>query len=83
MIADADPELGIADATNAKEVDLVKVDNSIQRLTVPTVTDWDGPKDPENPQNWSLSIRIGHVVIISILTLIVYVSERRATLLHG
>lgn len=33
--------------------------------------DWDGPDDPANPRNWSAGIRVGHVVIISLITLIV------------
>ena len=45
--ADADPERGIAVATNAKEVDLVKVNDSAQRLTIPTAMDW---CEPENPK---------------------------------
>ena len=32
--------------------------------------DWDGPKDPANPQNWPKNVRVGHVVIVSIITLI-------------
>ena len=30
---------------------------------LPSITDWNGDKDPDNPQNWSLSLRIYHVVI--------------------
>ncbi|KAF9634361.1 hypothetical protein BFW01_g5256 [Lasiodiplodia theobromae] len=33
--------------------------------------DWDGPDDPANPRNWSTGIRVGHVVIVSLITLIV------------
>jgi hypothetical protein len=44
-----------------------KKDNSM-------IVDWDGPEDRENPRNWSPRKRWGHVVIISILALITYVS---------
>lgn len=33
----------------------------------PNLTDWDGPDDPENPQNWSMSTRIYHVGIPALL----------------
>ena len=45
-----DPERGIADATNAKEVDLVKLNDSAQRLTIPTAIDW---YESENPKKSS------------------------------
>ena len=38
------------------------------------VVDWDGPDDCENPRNWSSYQRQAHVVIISILALITYVT---------
>lgn len=34
------------------------------------IIDWNGPDDAANPQNWSKSVRIGHVALISIITLI-------------
>ncbi len=71
-------EKGIANA--AKNV--VKVDNPVLNLAIADAIDWDGPDDPANPQNWPLSIRTGHVVLISIITLIVYVSELLVTPLH-
>ncbi|KAK4225132.1 major facilitator superfamily domain-containing protein [Podospora fimiseda] len=36
----------------------------------PNVVDWDGPNDPENPQNWPMSKRWGNVAVLSILTII-------------
>lgn len=42
------------------------------------IVDWDGPEDRGNPRNWSSRRRWGHVVIISILALITYVSVFRA-----
>lgn len=33
-------------------------------------TGWDGPQDPNNPQNWPLSKRYDHVALVSILTLL-------------
>ncbi len=37
------------------------------------VVGWDGPDDPKNPLNWPASIRYGHVVLVSAITLAVYV----------
>lgn len=31
--------------------------------------EWDGPKDPSNPRNWSSFKRTFHVVIVSMFTL--------------
>ncbi|KAK4162828.1 major facilitator superfamily domain-containing protein [Cladorrhinum sp. PSN259] len=36
----------------------------------PNVVDWDGPNDPENPQNWPMSKKWGNVAVLSILTII-------------
>ena len=44
--------------------------DSAQSKTNSNVVDWDGPNDAANPLNWSKSIRIGHVVLVSIITLI-------------
>ena len=46
------------------------VDDSAQVRANPNIVDWDGPNDSANPLNWSKSIRIGHVALISIITLI-------------
>lgn len=27
------------------------------------VTDWNGPEDPENPQNWRLAVKVYHVTV--------------------
>lgn len=35
------------------------------------VVDWDGPSDPQNPLNWSSRLRYGHVVVVSLLSLVV------------
>lgn len=37
----------------------------------PDIIDWNGPDDPDHPLNWSGKKRIGHVVIVSIITLVV------------
>lgn len=36
----------------------------------PNVIDWDEPNDSANPLNWTKSVRIGHVALISLITLI-------------
>lgn len=35
------------------------------------VVDWEGPEDPQKPLNWSARLRYGHVVIVSMLSLVV------------
>ncbi|KAF4809980.1 MFS transporter fsa7 [Colletotrichum tropicale] len=35
------------------------------------IVDWEGPEDPQNPLNWSARLRYGHVVIVSLLSLVV------------
>ena len=50
--------------------DMSLVDDSAQVKADPNIVDWDGPNDLANPLNWSKSIRIGHVALISIITLI-------------
>ena len=46
------------------------VNDSAQVKASPETVDWDGPNDSANPLNWSKSIRIGHVALVSIITLI-------------
>ena len=46
------------------------VDDSAQVEANPNTVDWDGPNDSANPLNWPKSIKIGHVALISIITLI-------------
>jgi hypothetical protein len=36
----------------------------------PIEVDWDGPKDPQNPWNWSFALRYGQVATVSALTLL-------------
>ena len=48
-------------------------DNAVQGPQKSNVVDWDGLNDPTNPLNWPKSIRIGHVALVSIITLIAYV----------
>ena len=42
-----------------------------ETLNDPDIIDWDGPTDPSNPLNWPKLKRIGHVVLISVITLMV------------
>ena len=46
------------------------VDDSAQLKADSNIIHWNGPNDAANPQNWSKSIRIGHVALVSIITLI-------------
>lgn len=36
----------------------------------PNIVDWDGPDDPQNPQNWPASQKWMNIAVISILTLV-------------
>lgn len=36
----------------------------------PNIVDWDGPDDPENPQNWSPAKKWAHIAVLSVLTLL-------------
>ncbi|ORY09290.1 major facilitator superfamily domain-containing protein [Clohesyomyces aquaticus] len=36
----------------------------------PNIVDWDGPDDPENPQNWTTGKKWGNIAILSAVTLI-------------
>ncbi|KAK2877259.1 hypothetical protein FQN49_001298 [Arthroderma sp. PD_2] len=38
--------------------------------TDPNIVDWDGPDDPESPFNWPSTIKIIHIVIVSVFTLV-------------
>lgn len=40
----------------------------------PNIVDWDGPDDPQNPQNWPMKKRWGNVAVLSLLTILTYVS---------
>lgn len=39
----------------------------------PSVVDWDGPDDPQNPMNWSSGLKWGNVAVISSVTFLTYV----------
>lgn len=61
------------DSVAPLNVDEDKAADSAQTPADPNVIDWDGPNDPANPINWSKSVRIGHMILISVITLIAYV----------
>lgn len=52
-----DIERGQEEATNDKSED-----------SDPNIVDWDGPDDPENPMNWSLSKKNINVLLVSVFT---------------
>lgn len=64
-----DVELGSVRATSSN---LENGDKSAQAPADPNIVDWDGPDDPANPLNWPKSLRMGHVVLISVITLVAY-----------
>lgn len=46
----------------------IKSSNSVQ---APVVLDWDGPDDPANPQRWSPSKKLYHILVPTILGFVV------------
>ena len=65
-----DMERGSNDVNNMSFDGHQDVDDSAQVKANPNIVDWDGPNDSANPLNWSKRIRIGHVALVSIITLI-------------
>ena len=61
------------DGASLKEKDPEALHDVVEQQNSDLV-DWDGPNDPANPMNWSSKLRVGHVVIISSITLIVFVT---------
>lgn len=45
-----------------------------EKFKDPNVVDFDGPDDPENPMNWSSAKKTTAIVIISLMTLLSYVT---------
>ncbi|KAI8167539.1 hypothetical protein KHU50_006469 [Colletotrichum sp. SAR 10_65] len=54
-----------------KAADLEAGSNAPTITTDENIVDWEGPEDPQNPLNWSARLRYGHVVIVSLLSLVV------------
>lgn len=48
---------------------VVEAGVNLEKSVDEQVVDWDGPDDPENPQNWSSFKRYTHVILISLFTL--------------
>ena len=71
-------EQAINQLSNFAESDSVVTDTEKQdAATVPStlsVTDWNGPDDPDNPHNWPLWKKIYGTVIPGLLGLAVYVT---------
>lgn len=44
----------------------------------PNLVDWDGPNDPENPQNWSVRFKWLMTIVVIIMTVNVYVFIRNS-----
>ena len=45
-----------------------------------TLTDWDGPDDPENPRNWSFGKKLYATAIPALYAFVVYVVPSFETL---
>jgi hypothetical protein len=39
------------------------------------VVDWDGPNDPENPNNWSSTRKITATLTIALISILTYVED--------
>ncbi|KAI1324962.1 MFS multidrug transporter-like protein [Xylariaceae sp. FL0255] len=55
------------DSSNSQSVsvdsDLEKNQSTTVTISANALTDWDGPKDPGNPKNWSMGSRIYHTML--------------------
>ncbi len=45
------------------------VEKGPERSAPGPVTDWDGPKDPENPHNWSTGRKVLHILPPAMISL--------------
>ena len=52
--------------TGDSNIDLEKASPPTKFITA-TSLDWSGPKDPENPQNWSSYKKLYHILVPTIL----------------
>jgi hypothetical protein len=74
-------ELDNSEAEKAR-VDADGVDTVVIPVELPqgvaddNTVDWDGPDDPENPLNWPTHKNFGHVILVSVLSLITWVLDR-------
>jgi len=49
-----------------------------EKVASPTsAKDWNGPDDPDNPQNWALGKKLYHTVIPGSIGFLWYVGRRR------
>jgi hypothetical protein len=60
-------EEGDADLEKGKPSEAVDEEKELQD---PNIVDWEGPDDPENPQNWSAAKKWSNIGILSFLTLL-------------
>lgn len=69
----------VMDRGNAEEKDIeagsTSVDLDEPTPRDPNIVDWDGPDDPENPQNWSFGTKTITVACVSGLTFVTYASQ--------
>ncbi|KAK5075024.1 hypothetical protein LTR64_001229 [Lithohypha guttulata] len=57
--------------TSDKDVELDDCSDTVNETTEhdSSTVDWDGPQDPNNPLNWTLTVKWVHIIIVSIMTL--------------
>jgi hypothetical protein len=68
------PALRMASAAGSSKITPSQLDADLEKKDDSMVVDWDGPEDHDNPRNWPSRKRWAHVIIISVLALITYVS---------
>lgn len=59
---------------NGDETTQEEADAERERERDPNVVDWDGPDDPENPQNWPDSKKWRIIATLAAVTLVTYVA---------
>jgi hypothetical protein len=64
-----------AGETNSNDVKATNLSKDVEKSTIttptpnPNIVDWSGPKDPENPRNWSKAYKLTNVIVISLSVL--------------
>lgn len=70
VFQEKDKELGLEDQSQSMKTPSSQEAADAERVTenatpkqIDNVMDWDGPNDPDNPQNWPMSKRVYHAVV--------------------
>ena len=66
-MGNTDPEKDLEKATTTPDSPIEGDEAAKPVIRVKTAQDWDGPEDPENPQNWPLWTKIYHTFIVGLM----------------